>query len=71
MKSAEERVSEVEFVVSHLQATVDELNNQLIRLSKQVDRLERENRDLIGHQQILQQLVDSQRSLPHEKPPHY
>ncbi len=71
MDSNEKRIEQLEFVVSHLQATVDDLNAAVIVLGKQLESLEKRSHDLKISQQILQAKLESDGNLPFEKPPHY
>lgn len=71
MNEPTDRIEKLEFVVAHLQSHIDDLNEVIVRLSKQLDRLERENTGLRQDQQVLRQIVDTSQSLPHERPPHY
>ena len=42
----EERLNEIEIALSNLERTVDEINTELFRQSKIIERLERENKAL-------------------------
>ena len=42
----EERLNEIEMALSNLERTVDEINTELFRQSRIIERLERENKAL-------------------------
>ena len=42
----EERLNEIEMALSNLERTVDEINTELFRQSKIIEKLERENKAL-------------------------
>jgi uncharacterized coiled-coil protein SlyX len=71
MNNSIDRIEKLEFIVAHLQSHMDDLNEVVVRMSKQLERLEREHGGLRQDQQALRQIVDTNQSLPHEKPPHY
>lgn len=71
MNDPMERIEKLEFVVTHLQSHLDDLNEVIVRLSRQMERLERENTSLRQDQNVLRQTMDASQSLPHERPPHY
>ena len=69
--SNESRINELEFVVTHLQKTVDALNESLLLQQRQIDSLTRQ----IEQAKVVVQSVLNADTTPRpradDKPPHY
>jgi len=65
------RIEELEFVVSHLQKTVDELNTAMLLQQKTVDVLCRQLEQTKSDVRSILGADTSPRSLADDKPPHY
>ena len=63
------RLQQVEEQLAHEQHTVKQLNEIVIELREQIERVEK----LLAEQKIKIELLQQKTSedLPHEKPPHY
>lgn len=71
MKDPETRLTELEFVVTHLQRTIHDLNEVIIDQGKRIDTLQRETRLIASD---IRQVRDSSREprrAEDEIPPHY
>ncbi len=71
MTNPEKRITELEFVVTHLQKTIQDLNEVIIEQGKRIDTMQREVRLLASD---LRQVRDSSREprrVEDEIPPHY
>lgn len=65
----EARIAELEVKLAFADDLLDSLNRTVYRQQEQIDRLERELRDL--RKLLLQSVPGEQRSLRDEIPPHY
>lgn len=63
------RVTLLEELYSHQQRIVQELNEVLVRMQADIDRLTSENNRL--REQLRNVVETAGDDLPHEKPPHY
>jgi uncharacterized coiled-coil protein SlyX len=70
-RSLETRVQELEFILSHLQETVDDLNDALLLQQKKIDSLVRQVEQANSVVQSVLSVDNSPRSLADDKPPHY
>jgi uncharacterized coiled-coil protein SlyX len=65
---ADERLTKVELLLSHLQYDVDKLNEALITHQSQIDAL----RQLLTKiEAVVEHLPESPRDIEQERPPHY
>ncbi len=71
MKSDAERLTQLEFVVAHLQANLDSLDSVVQRLALEVERMQRSLERLRNVQQAARAALDGDGSMPDERPPHY
>lgn len=69
--SQEERLNELEFVVTHLQKTVDALNETLLLQQRQIDSLTRQIEQAKVVVQSVLSADTTPRTLADDKPPHY
>ena len=67
----ERRIQELEFVVTHLQKTVEELNSAMVHQQKILDVLCRQLEQAKSDVQSILGADNSPRSLADDKPPHY
>lgn len=67
----ERRIQELEFVVTHLQKTVDDLNTAMLLQQKKVDIICRQLEQAKSDMRSMMGADDSPRSLADDKPPHY
>ena len=67
----EGRIQELEFVVTHLQKTVDDLNTALLLQQKKVDIICRQLEQAKSDVRSMMGADSSPRSLADDKPPHY
>ena len=70
-RSSEERINELEFVVTHLQKTVDALNESLLLQQRQIDSLTRQIEQAKVVVQSVLNADSTPRTLADDKPPHY
>jgi uncharacterized coiled-coil protein SlyX len=69
--SLEDRVQELECIVSHLQATIDDLNEALLLQQKKIDKLSLQLQHINSIADSSWIADNSAASLSDEKPPHY
>ncbi len=67
----ERRIQELEFVVTHLQKTVDDLNTAMLLQQKKVDIICRQLEQAKSDMRSMMGADNSPRSLADDKPPHY
>ncbi len=67
----ERRIEELEFVVMHLQKTVDDLNTAMLLQQKKVDIICRQLEQAKSDVRSMMGADNSPRSLADDKPPHY
>jgi uncharacterized coiled-coil protein SlyX len=67
----EARIQELEFIVSHLQKNVDDLNDALLLQQKQLDQLGRRIEQARSMAESVLGSEHSPRTLLDDKPPHY
>ncbi len=67
----EARVQELEYIVSHLQKTVDDLNEALLLQQRKLDSLSRQVEQAKSVVQSVLNADNTPRSLADDKPPHY
>ena len=67
----ERRIQELEFVVTHLQKTVDDLNIAMLLQQKKVDIICRQLEQAKSDVRSMMGADNSPRSLADDKPPHY
>ncbi len=67
----ERRIEELEFVVTHLQKTVDDLNTAMLLQQKKVDIICRQLEQAKSDVRSMMGADNSPRSLADDKPPHY
>ena len=67
----ERRIQELEFVVTHLQKTVDDLNTAMLLQQKKVDIICRQLEQAKSDVRAMMGADNSPRSLADDKPPHY
>ena len=67
----EARVQELEYIVSHLQKTVDDLNDALLLQQRKIDSLSRQVEQAKSVVQSVMNADHTPRSLADDKPPHY
>ncbi len=67
----EQRIQELEFVVTHLQKTVDDLNTAMLLQQKKVDIVCRQLEQAKSDVRSMMGADNSPRSLADDKPPHY
>ena len=67
----ERRIQELEFVVTHLQKTVKELNTAMLLQQRTMDVVCRQLEQAKSDVRSMLGADDSPRSLADEKPPHY
>ena len=67
----EQRIQELEFVVAHLQMTVEDLNTAMLLQQKTIDVLCRQLEQAKSDVRSMFSADNSQGSLADEKPPHY
>jgi uncharacterized coiled-coil protein SlyX len=65
---ADERLTKLELLLSHLQYDVDKLNEVLISQQAQIDAL---RQSLAKVESVMEHLPESPRDLEQERPPHY
>ncbi len=68
---SDSRVAQLEFVVAHLQKTIDELNQVVVHQQKQLDSLQR---SIDQNRHVVRTLMDADavpRTAADDKPPHY
>ena len=66
MTDFEDRLNAIECALSHIEKTLDELNTEFIRQAKQMDKIQKENK------QLRESLENNVKSLSEEtRPPHY
>ena len=65
------RIQELEFVVSHLQKTVDDLNTALLLQQRTIDVLCRQMEQAKSDVRTMLGADTTPRSLADDKPPHY
>lgn len=67
----EGRIQELEFVVTHIQKTVEELNTAMLLQQKTIDMLCRQLEQAKSDVRSMLGVDNSPRSLAEDKPPHY
>ena len=67
----EERIQELEFVVTHIQKTVEELNTAMLLQQRTIDVLCRQLEQAKSDVRAMLGADTSPRSLADDKPPHY
>ena len=67
----ERRIQELEFVVTHLQKTVDDLNTAMLLQQKKVDIICRQLEQAKSDVRSMLGADNSPRTLADDKPPHY
>ncbi len=67
----ERRIQELEFVVTHIQKTVEELNTAMLLQQKTIDVLCRQLEQAKSDVRSMLGADSSPRSLADDKPPHY
>ncbi len=67
----EGRIQELEFVVTHIQKTVEELNTAMLLQQKTIDVLCRQLEQAKSDVRSMLGVDNSPRSLADDKPPHY
>lgn len=67
----QDRISDLEFVVTHLQRTVSDLDEVVRRLSSELEISRRDSQRLQKHLQRLEASLESDTSPADERPPHY
>ena len=67
----DQRIEELEFVVTHLQKTVEDLNTALLQQQKKIDVLCRQLEQAKSDVRSMLSSDTSPDSLADEKPPHY
>ena len=67
----ERRIQELEFVVTHLQKTVDDLNTAMLLQQKKVDIICRQLEQAKSDVRSMMGADNSPRTLADDKPPHY
>ena len=66
MTDFEDRLNAIECALSQMEKTLDELNTEFIRQAKQMDKIQKENKEL------RESLENNVKSLSEEtRPPHY
>jgi SlyX protein len=70
-RTYEKRLQELEFVVSHLQKTVDDLNDVVLLQQRKIDMLSRHVEQATSAFQSALNADTTPRSLADDKPPHY
>ncbi len=71
MKDPEARLTELEFVVTHLQRTIHDLNEVIIDQGKRIDTLQRETRLIASDIRQVRESSREPRRAEDEIPPHY
>jgi uncharacterized coiled-coil protein SlyX len=71
MKDPETRLTELEFVVTHLQRTIHDLNEVIIDQGKRIDTLQRETRLIASDIRQVRESSREPRRAEDEIPPHY
>jgi len=71
MERHERRIQELEFVVTHLQKTVEDLNNGLLLQQKTIDVLCRQLEQAKSDVRSMLGADNSPRTAADDKPPHY
>jgi len=71
MKDLEVRLTELEFVVTHLQRTIQDLNEVIIDQGKRIDTLQRETRLIASDIRQVRESSREPRRAEDEIPPHY
>lgn len=69
--SYERRIENLEFVVSHLQKTIDDLNDAVLQQHRKIDMLARQMEQAKSVVQSVLNADNTPRSLADDKPPHY
>ncbi|MEQ1825141.1 MAG: SlyX family protein [Pirellula sp.] len=67
----DKRVQELEFIVAHLQNTVDDLNQAILLQQKKIELLARQIDQAKSFVESAMSSDNSTRSLADDKPPHY
>jgi len=70
-KSSEDRVTEVECILMHLQKTLMDLNQVVIEQGKSIDKLKREIKQLAVDFRQVREASSPTRTAADEIPPHY
>ena len=70
-RPVEARVQELEYIVSQLQKTVDDLNDALLSQQRKLDSLSRQMEQAKSVVQSVLNADNAPRSLADDKPPHY
>lgn len=70
-ESTHSRLNKLEEVFTHHQVMLDDLNEVIIELRSQLDRLQTQRQAMEATVQWLVQHQQASPDLPHEKPPHY
>lgn len=70
-ESMQERITEVECILMHLQKTVVDLNQVIIDQGKSIDKLQREIRQLAMDFRQVREASSPTRTAADEIPPHY
>lgn len=71
MRSLEERITDLETIVSHQQETIDALNEVLVDLGKRIEVWPREIARLSDEIRVTRELTTEVRRPEDDKPPHY
>ena len=71
ISNQERRIQELEFVVAHLQKTVDDLNTAVLLQQKKVDIICRQLEQAKSDVRSMMGADNSPRTLADDKPPHY
>lgn len=71
MKDPESRLTELEFVVTHLQRTIHDLNEVIVDQGKRLDTLQREIRLIASDIRQVRESTREPRLAEDEIPPHY
>jgi len=70
-ESPQERITEVECILMHLQKTVLDLNEVIIEQGKSIDKLQREIKQLAMDFRQVRESSSPTRTAADEIPPHY
>lgn len=68
--SDENRLEALEFKLAHLERSLQELSDVVIRQQQELDQLALRNRQLLGQLEHLRQEAEESKD-PYEVPPHY
>ena len=71
MTNPEKRITELEFVVTHLQKTIQDFNDVIIEQGKRIDTMQREVRLLASDLRQVRDSAREPRRAEDEIPPHY